>query len=882
MPEIELDLSVGSSITSNPLFLPGLGILFLIFLFFVALNIARYYLSHRGKVAVAFEKKILLVTMPKSSPKDGGGSEPPAWQQVQEKIAIMETFFSTIAGLPSEKGFKTWFFGHRDVFSLEIVADKEGKINFYIAIPAHLQQYVEEQLQAQFPQAFLEEVPDYNIFSPNSVIGGRMFGFKREYIFPIKTYKKFDSDPLNGITNALSKVDTVDGAAIQIVIKSARPSWHSFGVKVASKMQQGKKLKEAMYEVRGGLWGIIRGIAKATKSKPSQPQVDQYKLSPMEEEVVKGLEEKASKSGVDANIRVIVASSTAEKTEMQLASLVNAFSQYSIYEFGNGLAPEEPALKKMVSDFIYRHFDEKRRMLFNTEELASLYHFPIPLINETPSIRWLDAKKAQAPLNISQEGIILGRNIYRGRETLIRIRREDRRRHQYIIGMTGTGKSWYQEGLIMQDIANGEGCCFIDPHGDAIQHILERIPQERAEDVVILDPSDVKRPMGLNLLEYKTQEEKTFAINEIMAIFDKLYDLKSTGGPMFEQYFKNAAALIMADPESGSTLLEISRVLADDEFRKYKLSKCKDQIVKDFWEKEAQKAGGEASLANMVPYITSKMAPFISNDFVRPIISQQNSTIDFADIMNTKKILLVQLSKGKIGQINSDLLGMLIIGKLLMAALGRSDMAEEDRKDFYLYVDEFQNFLTDSMEIILSEARKYKLCLTIGHQYIGQLIKNGNTKFKDAIFGNVGTKVAFRIGVDDAEGMTKEFAPVFNEYDFLNVPKYNCYVKLLIDNANPPGFNMATIPFDKIPGVPPANKEMSEAIRELSRLKYGKDPDIIEMEIKERQQKVVRKDLPPFTPPSFTPPSFTPPVAPPAPTPTTPPPVAPAPAKAEI
>ncbi len=853
MPVVELDLAAGSSIVNNPLIISGLGIAFLVFLFVLMVFVLRYFSLNKGRVSVAFQKKIIMVTLPKAAPKDGGGTEPPAWQQVQEKIAVMETLFSTIAGLKAEKGIKTWFFGHRDVFSLEIVADREGKINFFIAIPAHFQQYVEEQLQAQFPQAFLEEIPDYNIFSPTAVIAGKMLTFKREYIFPIKTFKKFDSDPLNGITNALSKIEKGDGAAIQIVIKSAPGRWHNLGIKLASKMQQGKKLEEAMDEVTGGFFHFIGGFIKAAKPKSESVQAEQYRLSPMEEEVVKGLEEKSSKAGVDANIRIIVACERAEKAKMHLDSLINAFSQYSIYQFGNGFSPAEPALKRVVTDFIYRNYDSKRSMVFNTEELASLYHFPIPLVNETPTIRWLDAKKAPAPLNMPNEGIILGKNLYRGRETMVRVKREDRRRHQYIIGMTGTGKSWYQEGLIMQDIANGEGCCFIDPHGDAIQHILEHIPPERAEDVVILDPSDVRRPIGLNLLEYKTQEEKTFAINEIMAIFDKLYDLKATGGPMFEQYFKNAAALIMADPASGSTMLEISRVLADDDFRKYKLSVCKDQLVKDFWEKEALKAGGEASLQNMVPYITSKMSPFISNDFVRPIISQQNSTIDFADIMNTQKILLVQLSKGKIGNINANLLGMLIIGKLLMAALGRSDMAEDDRKDFYLYVDEFQNFLTDSMEIILSEARKYRLCLTIGHQYIGQLIKGGDTKFKDAIFGNVGTKVAFRIGVDDAEALTKEFAPIFNEYDFLNVPKYNCYIKLLVDNANPPGFNMATIPFDKIPGVPAANKELCDAIRELSRLKYGKDPDIIDMEIKERQQKVFKKEVPPLPKPPLGP-----------------------------
>lgn len=846
--EIEFDYGASQAIFANPLVILGLLILLIVIGLIVAIYLLRYFTLKKGKVTEAFQKKVVLITVPKAKTGDAGGSEPPAWQQVQEKIAVAETFFSIIAGLKAEKGIKTWFFGYRDVFALELVADKDGKINFYMAMPAHWHDYVEEQIQAQFPQAFIEEMPDYNIFTSKGVISGKMLTFKREYIFPIKTYKKMDSDPLNALTNALSKIDKQDGAAIQIIMKSAPGAWHNLGIKVASKMQQGKKLEDALSEVKGGFTGFLRGLGKAAKTKSSDQAPEQYRLSPMEEEVVKGLEEKSSKAGVDANIRIIVASDNQAKNDRYLTNLVNAFTQFSIYKYGNSFTTDTPSTTKMLKDFIYRNYDSGRSMVLNTEELASLYHLPIPLINEAPSIRWLEAKKAPAPLNIPTEGILLGINKFRGRSTEIRVKREDRRRHQYIIGMTGTGKSWYAEGLAMQDIVNGEGVCFIDPHGDAIEHILDRIPKERAEDVVILDPGDVGRPMGLNLLEYKTQEEKTFAINEIMAIFDKLYDLKATGGPMFEQYFKNAAALIMSDPESGSTLLEISRVLADDDFRKYKLSVCKDQLVKDFWEKEALKAGGEASLQNMVPYITSKMAPFISNDFVRPIISQQNSTIDFEDIMNSQKILLVQLSKGKIGATNANLLGMIVIGKLLMGALARGDMDEDERKDFYLYVDEFQNFLTDSMEIILSEARKYRLCLTIGHQYIGQLVKNGDTKFKDAIFGNVGTKVAFRIGVDDAEALTKEFAPTFNEYDFLNIPSNNAYVKLLIDNANPPGFNMATLPFKKvpgspyvIPGIPEGNKDLGQAIRELSRLKYGKDPEIIEMEIKQRQQKTFKK-----------------------------------------
>ena len=775
--------------------------------------------------------------MPKDSgDSKGGENAPPQLQQIQEKIGVAETFFSTIAGLPAEKGFKSWLLGRKDVFSLEIVVS-EGKINFYLAMPAHLQQYVEEQLQAQFPNAFIEDVGDYNIFTPKGFVAGKNLVFGKNYIFPIKTYKKFESDPLNSITNALSKIDEKDGAAIQIVIRSARKEWHNLGVKVASKMHQGKKVEDAMKEVQGGFFHALKLFAKDAKGSKPEQATEQYRLSPMEEEVVKALEEKSSKAGVDANIRLVVASENQSKMDQYLNNLVNAFTQYNVYQYGNGFNVADRPLKKLINDFIYRIFDDGRRMVFNTEELASLYHLPIPLINETPNINWLESRKAPAPLNMPREGVLLGYNSYRGKTTEVRIQRDMRRRHMYVIGQTGTGKSKFILSQCLQDIANGEGVCYVDPHGDDLDYILSCVPKERAEDVVFFDPADLARPIGLNMLEYETPEQKTFVVNEIMNIFDKLYDLKATGGPMFEQYFKNACYLIMEDPESGSTLMEVPRVLADEEFRKLKLEKCKMQIVKDFWEKEALKAGGEASLQNMVPYITSKLTPFIANDFMRPIISQQKSTLNFRECMDQKKIILVKLSKGKIGDTNAYLLGMIVIGKLLMAALARADMAEEERKDFYLYIDEFQNFLTESMQIILSEARKYRLCLILAHQFIGQLIKNNDTKFKDAIFGNVGSKVSFRIGVDDAEALSKEFAPVFMPNDFLNVPNQNCYVKLLIDGANPPGFNMKTVNFHKIPGVPEANAELAAAIKKLSALKYGKDRDMIEMEVQERIKK---------------------------------------------
>jgi hypothetical protein len=297
---------------------------------------------------------------------------------------------------------------------------------------------------------------------------------------------------------------------------------------------------------------------------------------------------------------------------------------------------------------------------------------------------------------------------------------------------------------------------------------------------------------------------------------------------MFEQYMRNAMILVMDDPSSGSTLMEIPRVLSDERFRAYKLSKCKTQVVKDFWLKEASKAGGEASLANMVPYITSKLTPFITNDIVRPIIGQQKSAINVRQAMDEGKILLLDLSKGKLGDLNAYLIGMVLVGKILMAALSRTDMAAEDRKDFYLYIDEFQNFITDSISTILSEARKYGLDLTIAHQYIGQISAKGDTAIRDAVFGNVGTMVAFRIGSEDAEFLGKEFAPVFTPFDLVNCEAYTANCKLLIDNTASRPFNMSMY------APPKGDPKLTAAIKQLSRLKYGRDREIVEAEIQER------------------------------------------------
>ncbi|MFZ2804018.1 MAG: type IV secretion system DNA-binding domain-containing protein [Patescibacteria group bacterium] len=822
-----------TSILTDPIFILVVSFVLLIVLGIVIAFAVRALYNRRGRAKVAFNMQVLLVRVPKEVRKEDI-EQSKSTQQVQELISVMETVFSTLGSLTAQKGISSWLFGREDSFSFEIVSHKD-KISFYIAVPKSHRHFIEEQVHAQYPNAQIEDVPDYNLFSPTGVVVGSYLKLRRESVFPIKSYRKLESDPLNSLTNALSKISNLDGAAVQFVVRSARKNWRREGVRIAREMQQGKKLSD----VQGGK--IFKSVGKelgkmASSAKPGEKKPDEaYRLSPLEDEMVKGLEEKASKAGLDVNIRIVVSATDGEKAKRYLNDILGSFGQYNIYEYGNSFVKATPAFKTaMVRHFIYRHFDTRYSITLSSEELASLYHFPLPT-TETPKINWLLSRTALPPTNLPTEGILLGYSEYRGHRFDIRMKAEDRRRHMYIIGGSGSGKSAYQASLIRQDILEGRGVCVIDPHGDLADECLTFVPKERADDVIYFNPSDTDRPMGLNMLEYDPAfpEQKTFVINEMLKIFDKLYDLKATGGPMFEQYMRNAMILLMDDPESGSTLMEISKVLADEDFRAYKLTKCKTKVVKDFWEKEAQKAGGEASLANMVPYITSKLTPFITNDILRPIIGQQKSAFNVRQVMDEGKILILNLSKGKLGDLNAYLIGMVLVGKILMAALSRADMNSADRKDFYLYIDEFQNFLTDSISAILSEARKYGLDLIIAHQYIGQLVKNNDTQIRDAIFGNVGTKCVFRVGVDDAEFLAKEYAPVFSEFDLVNVPGLTTLIRLLIDNTASRPFNMKVI---FAPRAGEKEKELANMIRELSRYKYGRKRALVEAEILERQK----------------------------------------------
>lgn len=774
-----------------------------------------------GLITRSLNMKLFMVTLPRETEK-----KEDAKKNEKDVIAIMDQLYSALSAIRFAKGH--WFMPRQYVVFELAVPHVGEEISFYFSVQEKLAHDVEKQIQSYFPKAEIAEVEDFNIFGQSNVSLGSYLKLEESNELPIKTYRDLETDPLREIANALSRIEEIgEGAAIQIAFRPAHKRNRQRGLMVSRFLRKGKTIRGAVKEVNiPFVMRLLRSFVPAKKEKEGAEDFRTTAVG-VSEEQIKAVENKASKAQLEVNIRMLASAKSEPRAEEVLRQLENAVSQLNNPALNSFrvVKPKGPKLRKLFFNFSYRIFDPSETMILSTDELTSVYHLPNTVL-DTPRIKSAKVKSSEPPADLPKTGLVIGRSVYRGEERKIMISADDRRRHLYIVGQTGTGKSGLLENTIIQDIRNGAGAGIIDPHGDIAENILGLIPENRYGDVVVIDPSDLSRPIGLNMLEYNPEfpEQKTFIVNELMNIFDKLYDLKTTGGPIFEQYTRNALLLLMEYPDRGYTILEIPRVLADKEFRRGLLSECRNLLVKDFWEKEAEKAGGEASLQNLVPYITSKFSVFIANDYLRPIISQSKNTINFREIIDEKKILIVNLTKGRLGDINSSLLGLIIVGKLLMAALSRVDVSEKDRQDFYLYIDEFQNFATTSISTILSEARKYRLNLTIAHQFVEQLKK----EIKDAVFGNVGNVLALRVGATDAEFLEKQFEPVFNRNDLVNIDNFNAYVKILISGKTTKPFSMQTLPPEK------TNPDLAHSIKKLSSLKYGRDRVLVEQEIFER------------------------------------------------
>jgi hypothetical protein len=779
---------------------------------------------------------VFLVTVPKEQMRRE--DEPASSQQTQdfkEMIGPADQFFSSLSSLFNRE-FWCQILDEQDYLGFEIVSFK-NEISFYISCPRNLASTVEKQIHSYYPHAHLERVRGHNIFSiGKGKTSASQLTLNRRFIFPIKTYRYLDADPLNNLTNVLSKMGENAAGAIQILIKPISNNWRVHPAYASKQVLYGKNLyihdSRFMRAVQG-LFDFFLGTMSRTvvpAAKPIQGSDSQgnqvSRHTPQQEELMRVFNEKAAKPGFKTVIRIVTAAPDQGDAKLLKNNILSAFAQFNAPAW-NGFKPSSlTSEKEQVVDYALRNFSGSN-MILNSEELASLWHLP-NRFTQPPNIKWLRSRILPPPVNLPDQGVVLGKSIYRGEEREVRIAEDDRRRHLFMIGKTGVGKTTLFENMILQDIQQGKGVCFIDPLGDAIETVIQKIPESRKKDVILFDPSDTEFPMGLNLLEWKRPEDRDFLVAEWLEIFYKLFDPGRTGivGPQFEHWGRNAALSVMSLPQGG-TLIDIPRIFTDDEFRKRVISQVKDPVVLSFWKKQLAKTA-DFHKSEMYNYFISKFGRFMTNNLMRNIIGQTESAFDFRQVMDEGKVLLINLAKGKVGEMNSYLLGMVIVSKIQAAAFSRADITEEQRKDFYLYVDEFQNFTTDSFATILSEARKYRLNLNITNQYIAQLTE----KIRDAVIGNAGTMIVFRIGGADAEFMVKEFSGVTID-DMVNLDRFRAYIKLLIDLAPSKPFSMAGIKNDL-----PMDPNTSAEIKAISRASFAKPRAEVEKEIGERGASV--------------------------------------------
>ena len=775
---------------------------------------AFLYMQYRNTLREAknFERGLkmvpLLIHLPPSSDDiDSNGRD--ERDITEETISEAQVMYNIIASTVT-KGLKARLYGQRHL-SFEMVAHK-GLIHYYAVVPVALIDVVKQSVAAAYPAARLQEVKEYNMFSQAGKLSGTMGGeltLRRDYSYPIATYQQSKRDGMRALLNALSAIDREDGAAVQILVRPAPEGWAKNVIETADQIKKDKSTNSGPKMSGKGLLEALWKPPTVNDKKPEEKQ-----LSSLEQATVEQLEEKTRHPGYEVLIRVVVSSNTSHRAASTLKNLVAAFSLFDAPTTNGFKFSASNNMEEFVTSFLLRFFpQELKHTILNTVELATLFHLPNQKNIPTSQLQRQMSKQVDGPHQVLDEGFLLGYNEYRGIKKPIRLSTSDRRRHTYIIGQTGTGKSGLLENLAMQDMLDGRGFAFVDPHGDSAERLLGMVPKERVEDVIYFNPADMDNPIGLNLFEFDTPDQRDFLVQEAIAMLYRLYDPGHTGiiGPRYEHWFRNAALTIMSDP-NGTSFIDIPQVFNDDAFAKEKLKYVTDQTVLDFWNKEMAQTS-DYHKSEVLGWFVSKFGAFLSNEMMRNIIGQTKSGFNLREIMDNKKILLVNLSKGRTGELNSQLLGMIFVMKFQAAAMGRADVPEEQREDFSLYVDEFQNFATDSFEGILSEARKYRLNLILANQFMTQL----TDKIREAIIGNVGTVVSGRIGTTDAELMQKKFAPTFDAEDLTKLPNFETIASVMISNTPSAPFSMGLVP-----PLGTSNPELAAALKRLSAAKYGK------------------------------------------------------------
>ena len=725
------------------------------------------------------------------------------------EIGVAEQMFANLYGIGGKAEGLAEKFSVTNCVSFEMIG-LPGEIRFFVHCPKKLADLVEKQILGSYQEADVAIVNEYNIFAPNSEIAYAKLGLDDDTYCPIRSAENFTGDPMANVLSTLSKMSEKEGAIVQLIVAPSDSNWQKNGAKFVQKVEN-------------------------NNSDPEKKKIG------VSQEKLQAISKKVSKPGLMAEIRIITSAPDKGIAKMHLDNIIGAFDQYSnpgINKLKKRKIPKNQE-KSFIYDVIYRRTPEDEKTVFNLEELAALYHFPNKNIS-TPNINWLLSKELVASNEISsdvnsKDSIWVGNNYFRGKKKVICFDRDDRRRHSYILGQTGTGKSWLMVRMILQDIYNGDGVCFVDPHGQAAEMILERIPADRAEDVIYFDAGDFERPFGINIMEYYNEQHKHQIVNSFIALLIRLFDPHNQGyaGPAFQQAVRNS--MLTAMSKKDSTLIEVVRILQDEDWvMNHWLPLIKDDLVKRYWTDQVAKTDKKTK-SEALTYFISKFDKFTTNLAIRNIIGQSESSFDFRDVMDKGKILIINLSKGKLGEENMSFLGLLLVQKMLAAALSRENIQEEERRDFFFYADEFQNFATEEFNSILSEARKYRLNLTLAHQYIGQLPED----IRNAVFGNVGSLFIARCSAEDAEFLETQFESYISASDIVNQGIGHYYVKLLTNGSYPSPFSLSSLYGPKYPDSGfdlPVNKEIANIIKEISRRKYGRDLNVVNDDIRVRSQ----------------------------------------------
>ena len=727
-----------------------------------------------------------------------------------KKELAAEQLFASLHGLlqSTESTFKS---SYNERVSFEIAVVKK-RIGFYVWVPNHLKGFVEDQIYAQYPSVQISEVPDYT----NSQIEGKSqliaeLRLSTNEALPIKTFPSFEVDPLAAITAALAQFDDNEEAWIQVILGPAPENWY-------------KKSERYVQGLRGQTSKSLLSTVLASPTPTANP-----KLAEHETTRASAAEEKAHKLAYEVTLRIVYRGDTAlPHARMRLQAIVASFKQFNS-TYLNGFTQKYLGNSTALVDLFRKRSFSKHSFVCNIEEIASLYHLPHTNV-ETPNLLWASSKTAEPPANLPMitedmpeairgELSPIAVTNFRGNNTMFGLPRSDRGRHLYILGQTGVGKSGMLELLTISDIYSPYGFAVIDPHGDYAINTLRRIPEDRVKDVIYFNPADTDYPIAFNPMEVYDSKLKTHTCSELIGVLKRMF---KSWGPRLEYILRYSILALLDYPDS--TMLDITRILTDDDFRKDVISFVQDPVVRNFWNVEFASWNGRFATEAVAP-VLNKVGAFTANPIVRNIIGQPKSSFNIREIMDQRKILIVNLSRGLIGEDNAALLGALLVTKMQLAAMSRADIDDIDKRiPFYLYVDEFQNFATNSFTTILSEARKYALILTVANQYIAQMSQS----VKDAIFGNVGSIVGFRMSADDSRTMTKYFEPEFSDFDLVNMHNRNFALNMTIDGEKVQAFSATTL------NLPASPTNFSEEIINNSREKYAYKRGDIESIMHER------------------------------------------------